>query len=206
MGIAAGASAALGVAGGAINYFEGKKRKEAAEKALSQFERQELTNVHEGRQVSTMGADLLREENSRAVASGVQALRESGTRGLIGGLGRIQQQNNKLNRGIAANLDEQRKGIDRDIAQDNTRIQGVQENRDNQELAGIGAELEAGRQTQANGLSAAISSVQGALLPQGGGGGLTDMLGKGGKSGFKDLSGNASSEGASTYTTNYGLS
>lgn len=152
------------MAGGAINYFEGRKRRKAAEAALSAFEYQDLNNVHEGRQVSTMGADLQREENARFTSTAVDSLRNAGTRGLIGGLGRIQQQNNLLNRQIGANLDEQRFSIDRDIAQDDVRIRQMQEARDQQELAGIGAELEAGRQTQANGITSMIQSAQGGLL------------------------------------------
>lgn len=169
MGIAAGASAALGIAGGAINYFEGRKRKDAAEAALEAFEFQELKNVHEGRQVSTMGADLQKEENARFTSTAVDSLRNAGTRGLIGGLGRLQQQNNLLSRQIGANLDEQRFSIDRDIAEDDTRIRQMQEVRDQQELAGYGQELNSGRQQQFTGIEQMFNAAKGGLSALGGG-------------------------------------
>lgn len=164
MGVGSAMSTALGVAGGAVNYFEGRKRRKAAEAALAKFEYQDLENVHEGRQVSTLGADLKREENARLAATQTDALRNAGTRGLIGGLGRIQQNNNLLNREVSADLDRQQKDIDRDVANDNANIRQMTERRQSEELAGIGAELEAGRQTQANGVSGMIQSAQGGLL------------------------------------------
>lgn len=189
MGIAAGASAALGVAGGAINFFEGRKRMKAAEAALSAFEYQDLTNVHEGRQVSTMGADLQKEENARFTSTAVDSLRNAGTRGLIGGLGRIQQQNNLLSRQIGANLDEQKFSIDSDIAQDNVRIRQMQEQRDQQELAGIGQELNSGREQKFTGIGQMLNSAQGGLSALGGAGGGVP------EGGFQSLVSGASSTG-----------
>ena len=191
MGIASGASAALGVAGGAINFFEGRKRMKAAEAALSSFEYQDLTNVHEGRQVSTMGADLQREENARFTSTAVDSLRNAGTRGLIGGLGRIQQQNNLLSRQIGANLDEQKFSIDSDIAQDNTRIRQMQEQRDQQELAGIGQELNSGREQKFTGIGQMFNSAQGGLSALGGAGGGSGVP----EGGFQSLVSGAGSTG-----------
>lgn len=119
-----------------------------------------------------MGADLQREENARFTSTAVDSLRNAGTRGLIGGLGRIQQQNNLLNRQIGANLDEQRFSIDRDIAQDDIRIRQMQEARDQQELAGIGTELDNARHQQGKGIGQMFGAAQSGLTALSGVGGI----------------------------------
>ena len=59
LGIASGAVSAVS---GAAKFFEGRRMQRRAEEALANFEWQNLENPYEALQVSTLGADLQREE------------------------------------------------------------------------------------------------------------------------------------------------
>lgn len=151
LGILAGIGAGLNVVGGISKMISGSKRERQARKALEDYRRQTLTNAYDGVGVSTLGADLQREENARTSATTVDALRSMGTRGLAG-LAGITAQNNVMNRSIAADLDRQRQSIEMAKAQDEARIRQLQERREEQDLAGLGRAMEVGRQDAYSGL------------------------------------------------------
>ena len=150
-GVIAGVSVAA--LGGAAQILSGSKRAREAKRALKNFQRQDLKNVTQGMRVSTMGAELQTKEAQRRFATSVDALSSGGVRGLVGGLGQVEQQQQMQQQQIAANLDQQQVAIDRMAAQDEARIQGMQEQRDNQAIQGMGAELAAGRAQVASGIS-----------------------------------------------------
>ena len=127
-----------------------------ARQAIERYDRQELTNAFAETSVSTLGADLQREELARASAMGIDALQASGTRGLVGGLGRLQQIQALQSREIGADLDRQQKEIDRLRAQDRVRMRELQEQRERADLAGLGQQYNVGRQ----GVMAGISDFQ----------------------------------------------
>lgn len=147
------ATAAVGVAGGVAKFFEGRSMQRKAQAAIDNFEWQDLTNPYEQQQVSTLGADLRTEQANITTAGNVEALRAGGNRALIGGLGRVQAQNNIVNREIAANLDEQQKQIDYAKSGQDVRNQSIIEQRQNNELAGFGAQLGFGQQAKFGGIS-----------------------------------------------------
>ena len=147
------ATAGIGAVTGAMKFFEGRKQQRQAQEAINNFQWQELTNPYENLQVSTLGADLQREEASRMTATNVAALQNAGSRSLIGGLGRVQAQNNLMNRQIAVDLDQQQKQIDYAKAGQDVKNQSIIENRQANELAGYGQALYAGQQTKYTGLS-----------------------------------------------------
>lgn len=151
LGLLAGLGAGLNVVGGVSKLISGSKRERRARRALEDYRRQTLTNAYDSVGVSTLGADLQRQENARATASTVDALRSFGTRGLSQ-LGNITAQNNNLNRGIAADLDRQRQQINMARAQDDARIRQMQERREEADLAGLGQAMNVGRQDAYSGL------------------------------------------------------
>lgn len=159
MGIATAVTGGLSVGMGIYNTIQGAKQANDAKDALNAYERQKLENVAEGLQVSTLGSDLQREEQSRLASSQVGALRESGTRGLIGGLGRVEAGNQRLNQQIGADLDMQQKQIDQMRAEDEARIRAMQENREIQDVSALSSQYNAGQQTQASGISQAIQGT-----------------------------------------------
>lgn len=149
MGLAsAGISTGLGIYGA----IKGAKEQRDAEKAMNEYQRQELNNIYENAQVSTLGADLQREEQARLASSQVNALQGAGTRALVGGLGRVETGNQMVNQKIGANLDEQQKAIDQMTAEDQARIRSMQEARENADINALSSQYQSGKQDMNMGL------------------------------------------------------
>ncbi len=147
--IAGGAALAKGISG-AVQASK-------ARKALENFQRQELRNVTEGMRVSTLGAQLNTQEAQRRFSTAVDALRSGGVRGVVGGLGAQEQLMQNQQASIAAELDRQQVMIDRLRAQDEQRIQGMQEQRETFDIGRLAGQQAAGRAQ----LSSAIGDVAG---------------------------------------------
>jgi hypothetical protein len=158
--MAASAGNAVGAIGGYSKWREGRKMQKKAQALIDDFEWQELKNPYKDLQVSTMGADLMKEQNARAVSTATQALRGAGTRGLVGGLATVQNQSNTMNKEIASNLDEQRKAIDFASAGEEGKIRDMMENRQANELAGYGQMLNVGMGMKYGGVSDMQASGQ----------------------------------------------
>lgn len=161
MAMATAAQGAIGLVGGAAKFFEGRKMQRQAQQLIDNFEWQDLENAYTNKQVSTLGSDLMREENARAMATATGALREGGSRALIGGLGKVVSQSNTMNRQIAANLDEQQKALDLAAAADDVRIRSMVEQRQADELAGYGEMLQQGRSMKNAGFSEGLNAIGG---------------------------------------------
>lgn len=146
------AMAGVGVLGSGYQAIKGAKDARDAKRALDNYERQEFNNVAEGLQVSTLGADLQREEQARLAATQVGALQGAGARGVIGGLGRVEAGNQMTNRQIGADLDAQQKQIDQIRSQDQASIRSMQEAREQQDIAGLSSQYNAGNQMMWNGI------------------------------------------------------
>lgn len=161
MAMATAAQGAIGLVGGAAKFFEGRKMQRQAQQLIDNFEWQDLENAYTNKQVSTLGSDLMREENARAMSTATGALREGGSRALIGGLGKVVSQSNTTNREIAANLDEQQKALDLAAAADDVRIRSMVEERQANELAGYGEMLQQGRSMKNAGFSEGLNAIGG---------------------------------------------
>ena len=161
----AGIAGGMSVAGGAYNMIQGAKQRKDAKNALDNYKRQELKNVAEDLQVSTLGADRQREEQARLSANQIDALQGAGTRGIIGGLGRVEAGNQAVNADIAANLDEQQKQIDAMKAEDDARIRGIQENREIGDINALSSQYNAGNEGFQQGIGQVIGGA-GAIANQ----------------------------------------
>jgi hypothetical protein len=146
---------------GAAKGISGAKQKRDGKRAARRFTRQSLKNTQTNRRVSTMGADLAREENARATASTVDALQAGGIRGAVGGAAGVVGASNNNSRRIGANLDAQQMEIDSAVAADEQRIRAIQEGRDNQELNNIQQQVNAGNQQMWSGIGDAASGISG---------------------------------------------
>lgn len=136
----------ISAAGGIAKTISGAKRAKAVKQAQARFRRQELSNVNEGRRISTRGADLANEQNARGMATSADALRSGGVRGVVGGMQSVQEAANNNANQIGAGLDQQQVQLDREVAQDEARIQAMQEQRDNAELQAMQAQANAAQQ------------------------------------------------------------
>lgn len=153
------AMAGVGLLGSGYQAIKGAKDAKDAKNALDNYQRQEFNNVAEGMQVSTLGADLQKEEQARLAATQVGALQGAGVRGLLGGLGRVEAGNQMLNRQIGAELDEQQKQIDQIYAQDEANIRGMKEQRETQDISGLSSQYNAGNQMMWDGIGGVAQST-----------------------------------------------
>ena len=152
MGIASAVSGGLGVAGGLYEMINGAKEKREAQRALENYQRQQLQNVYDNTAVSTLGADRQIENQARLASGQIAALQGGGARTLIGGLGRVEAGNQNVNQQIAADLDQQQKQIDFARAGDQANIRSMQENRENADISALSSQYMAGKQDQNTGM------------------------------------------------------
>ena len=153
MGVMA-AGAGIAAIGGIVKSVKGAKQESKAKKAIDSYVRQDLTdaNAFKDTRVSTLGAELQREELARATATSVQALQQGGARTLGMGIGAVQEANVNQSREIGADLDRQFQQIEMAKATDNQRIRDMQEQRENADLAGLGQQMAVGQQNFMSGI------------------------------------------------------
>lgn len=158
MGVAT-AVALVGAGVSAYSAYDASKKKKEAKKALENLPTPETSNVADGLTVSTRGADLRTQEAGRTSASAIDALRGSGARGVIAGVGAVQAQNDLTAQSVGANLDEQQKNIDMTKANDNVRIQGVKENRYNNDVSALSSQYNSAQDAENKGIANTIQGV-----------------------------------------------
>ena len=138
--------------GSISQMISGASRTSKAKRALENYQRQELRNVTEGMRVSTLEAQFNTQEAQRRFETSVDALRSGGVRGVVGGLGRQEMLAQNVQQRASAGLDQQQRQIEMMRAQDEANIRAMQEQRESDEIAGLGAELAAGRQLTQSGI------------------------------------------------------
>lgn len=144
---------ATGLFSGLSNIFGGKKEENEAMRLMNEFEYPELNNVFEGMSLATLGGDILREDASQTSSDIIDAARQSGGRFLYGALPKVADITGNAARTAAADIDQQFARREQLKASDEQRIQGIMEGRAQEELAGIGARLNYGRQRKQQGFS-----------------------------------------------------
>ncbi|MCP1996648.1 hypothetical protein [Flavobacterium sp. HSC-61S13] len=152
-------SAAIGVAAAGYSIYEGEQKKKKAKDELNNYERETLTNAFENIQISTVGTDLLREESQRSTANVIDVIQGTGSRGISATLPRIQAETNSVNRQIQKDLDDQVIKRDYAIAEDDIRIRGTKENRDNQNINALSSQFQAGDAMTQNGVFGGMSAL-----------------------------------------------
>lgn len=157
--MAAATTAVLGLGMSAYQMVDGISREKKNQRALDDYERQELDNAFKEIQISTYGADLLREENARTSAGLIDSARQGGSRSIIGGIPRIVGATNQINQEAGRLIDGQVVNREYAIAGDNARIEGITENRDNQNINALSSQVQAGRQDFMSGMMGAASAA-----------------------------------------------
>lgn len=155
----------LAIAGGAAKSISGASQSKKYQKLIDGYQRQELTNPYENLKVSTMGAMMQQKNSAQNTATALYNLRRSGTNAIIGATGRVVEQNNKVNQQIAANLDQQATRNELYAAQGASRVQQMQERREEADLDGLGNALNVAKQNMWGGFS---DIATGALTAAGG--------------------------------------
>lgn len=133
-----------------ISAIGAGKRAKHIQEQIDNYKRQDLTNPFEGLQVSTLGADRQREDLARTMATYANLAAMGGSRAIVGLAPNLIAQQNEQEAKIAANLDEQEKQNQALKAQGAMQVQGMQEQRENNDLIGLGNALNTARQEQTN--------------------------------------------------------
>ena len=147
--IIAASSAALSAGTGIAGAISQGKQAKNYQKQIENYQRQTLVNPYADLQVSTLGADRQREDLNRTMTTYGNLASLSGTRGIASLLPNLTQTQNDQTAKIAANLDEQQKQIDQLKAQGEMQVQGMTEQRENNDLLGLGQAYQASRANQA---------------------------------------------------------
>ena len=167
--------AGVGILAGGAQAVSGAVRAKRAKRDLENYERQEVTDLADNLRVSTLGAEQQQEGLAQSESTAVEALQASGARGVIGGVSGVQKNRAQAEQGIAAGLDQQMTNIEQTKYQDKVRQFNTTEGRQNQDIAGMAAEMQAGRAAVQQGLGtiagAATSGASSYATAMGGGGG-----------------------------------
>ena len=142
--------AALGMAG--VQAGMGIAQDAKAKKELANLEVPELDNAFEDIQISTLGSDIMNEQNAITTSNMVDASKSGGVRSVMGAIPQIQAYNNNANQESRKYLDDQVINRDYSIAQDNQRIRGMKEQRYQGEVQGLGQMMATGQQNMWSGI------------------------------------------------------
>lgn len=152
-------SAALSAGTGLAGYISQGKQARKYQSLIENYERQKLVNPFAGLQVSTLGADRQREDLNRTMTTYGNLASLSGTRGIASLLPNLTQTQNDQTAKIAANLDEQEKQRQQLIAQGDAQVQAMQENREQNDLLGLGQAYQTARAQQQQSINQIAQSV-----------------------------------------------
>lgn len=157
---AATATALVGLGMSGYQAWQGHKQQQQAKNDIANYKRQDLdaSNPYKNLQISTIGSDVMNEQNQINSANSIDAMRNAGSRG-IAMLPSVTAQNNAANQNTRAYLDDQFNKRAYAIAGDQTEIRGMKENRENADLAGLGQQMQTGQQNMWSGIRGAASSA-----------------------------------------------
>lgn len=151
--IVAGGSGVLSAGTGLLQSISAGKQAKRYQEMIDNYQRQEITNPYENLQVSTLGADRQREDLARSVSTMANNASMGGSRAIVGLAPNILQQQQDNEAKIVADLDQQEKQRQQLIAQGAGMVQQMTEQRENQDLAGLGQGLATANQNKANGIN-----------------------------------------------------
>lgn len=157
----AAAGIAAGVVSTGFSIYEGmsaSKRAREIQNQINNYKRQDLVNPNLSLQVSTLGADRQREDLARTMATVTTQAGMGGSRAMLGILPNMVAQQNAQEAQIMANLDEQEKQRQQLVAQGDAMVQQMQEQREQQDLAGLGNALNTARHERANAYNNALQA------------------------------------------------
>jgi hypothetical protein len=145
----------LGLAKGAFDTISASKREKERQAELDAYQRQELTNTYKNMQISTIGSNAMREESSRNIATAMNTIGNAGTRATP----KLVAEQNNVNRNVQKELDDQVIRRNYAIAQDDANIRGMQEQREYNDLAGLGNAIDVARQDKNMGINTMFNAI-----------------------------------------------
>ncbi len=158
MGLLTGLAIASTAIAGAT-AVDGMVKSKKAEKALANLTVPELENPNRDISVSTVGSDLMKEEGQRQSANILGSLQYSDASNMFTALPRLASMNNQINQQASLQIDNQMQRREYAIAGYEERLNQVEENRYQGEVAGLGAMYNNGQQQMWNGIKGTISGA-----------------------------------------------
>lgn len=137
---------------------QANKRAKEAQKAIDNYQRQDLTNPYENVQISTEGADRQREDLSRAISTFANQAAMGGSRSILGLAPSMLSNYVNQEAQIMANLDEQEKQRQQLIARGNEMVQNMREAREIADLSGLGTALNTANHERINGINNLVNT------------------------------------------------
>lgn len=152
------AMGAVSIGSSIVQGISANKRAREIQRQIDNYKRQDLVNPNLSLQVSTLGADRQREDLARTMSTMVNQAAMGGSRSILGlAPGMIAQQNAQEAQ-IMAQLDEQERQRQIAVAQGDAMVQQMQEQREQQDLMGLGNALNTARHEETNAWNNAIQS------------------------------------------------
>jgi hypothetical protein len=173
------AGALFSMAGGTMQMIQGAKDMSRARAALEAYKRQNFSNAYAGLTADTQGMEVRKDLLGQSTSTSIDTLQASGDRALASGLGQVLGRSNTEAKMIESDQSKAQLEIDKLIAQDNVRIQAMTEKREEGDLAGLGKQLDVGRQGMQQGFAGiqqGVSSMGGAMGGGSGGSGGGGMF------------------------------
>lgn len=148
------AGAAITAGTGLVQSLQAGKAKRQAQQAIEDYQRQQLENPYANLQASTAGADLQRQDLARSVATFADNAALGGSRAIVGLMPNVLQQQIAQEQKIAADLDQQYIQNQQLAAQGQGMVQQMQEQREKDDLLGLGQSYQTARAEQGAGYQA----------------------------------------------------
>ena len=146
--VIAGISTATAIA----STVDGISKSNKAEKALDNLQTPEYDNPNREIKVSTAGSDLIKEEGQRTTANILNGMQGGSARTMLSGLPQLASFTNDINQKAALNIEYAIAGYEE-------RLNGIEENRYQGEIAGLGAMYNSGQHQMWNGIKGTISGA-----------------------------------------------
>lgn len=181
--MAAVTSAVIGgisVAKGVYDTVQANKEKKRKQAELDAYQRQNLqeSNPYKNIPLFTAGNDAMRDDANRNMATAMNSIGNAGTRAIIGATPKIVAEQNNVNRELQRGLEDQQMKRAYAIAGDEAQIRGMQEQRENADLAGLGNAIDVARQDANMGINTALNGAMSMAGSLGGAKGGTTTTGK----------------------------
>ncbi|MCH1473421.1 MAG: hypothetical protein L7V85_05870 [Bacteroidia bacterium] len=151
-GTAIALAAGVGAVAGGAQAIGGAVRAKRARKDMDNYQRQEVTDLAQGLRISTLGGETQIEGAEQTQATQVDALQAGGARTVLGGIQAVGAQKLAVEQAVAAGFDQKMATLSQQKYGEKVRQFGVVEGRQNQEIAGMANELQAGRAAIQQGL------------------------------------------------------
>ena len=153
---------------GVFQAVAGAKQAAEAKKNIDSYKRQDLTDLSKTIKLRTEAQDFEAEQADRTLAGTLDVLRQGGS---FTNATALANQAIESKRNIAKSIEQQRTRLDLLSLQERQNVRQLTEQRERDDLAGLGAQLASGQAQQAQGIAAIGSAALSAASGLSGGGG-----------------------------------